>query len=46
MREFLEKLFSSDFMPHGYCCLWNSGHVWVHCSFWAPLLLLPTFQFQ
>jgi len=30
MREFLIKLFSSDFMPHGYCYLWNPGIVWLH----------------
>ena len=23
MKDFLEKLFSSDFMPHGYCYLWR-----------------------
>jgi signal transduction histidine kinase len=30
MSEFLTKLFSSDFMPHGYCYLWNPGIVWLH----------------
>jgi hypothetical protein len=30
MREFLESLFSSDFMPHGYCYLWKPGLVWLH----------------
>ena len=30
MIEFLSKLFSSDFMPHGYCYLWNPGIVWLH----------------
>src|SRR5882672_4568461 len=30
MKEILEKLFSSDFMPHGYCYLWNPGLVWLH----------------
>src|SRR5262245_30176851 len=30
MKEFLEKLFSSDFMPHGYCYSWNSGLVRLH----------------
>jgi C4-dicarboxylate-specific signal transduction histidine kinase len=30
MKEFLEKLFSSDFMPHGYCYLWNPGLVRLH----------------
>jgi PAS domain S-box-containing protein len=29
--EFLKRLFSSgEFMPHGYCYLWNSGLVWLH----------------
>ena len=30
MPEFLVKLFSSDFMPHGYCYLWNPGLIWLH----------------
>ena len=30
MSEFLSKLFSSDFMPHGYCYLWNPGLVWLN----------------
>lgn len=30
MKVFLEKLFSSDFMPHGYCYLWKPGLVWLH----------------
>ena len=31
MPEFLRQLFSSgDFMPHGYCYLWNPGLVWLH----------------
>ena len=28
---FLRQLFSSgDYMPHGYCYLWNSGLMWLH----------------
>jgi signal transduction histidine kinase len=28
---FLRQLFSSgDYMPHGYCYLWNPGLVWLH----------------
>ena len=27
---FFERLFSSDFMPHGYCYLWKPGIVWLH----------------
>src|SRR6266404_970830 len=30
MVEFLRKLFSSDFMPHGYCYLWTPGIIWLH----------------
>src|SRR5579864_2548906 len=29
--DFWKQLFSSgDFMPHGYCYLWNPGLVWLH----------------
>lgn len=29
--EMLRHLFSSgDFMPHGFCYLWNPGLVWLH----------------
>lgn len=29
--DFLRQLFSSgDYMPHGYCYLWNHGLVWLH----------------
>ncbi len=30
MSEFLRKLFSSDFMPHGYCYLWKPEVIWLH----------------
>lgn len=30
MLEFLAKLFSSDFMGHGYCYLWRPEIVWLH----------------
>src|SRR5438105_14717769 len=30
MLEFLRKLFSSDFMGHGYCYLWKADIVWLH----------------
>jgi len=30
MNEFLQELFSSDFMPHGYCYSWKPGLVWLH----------------
>ena len=29
MKDFLEKLFSSDFMPHGHCYLWRPEIVWL-----------------
>lgn len=28
--EFLKPLFSSDFMPHGYCYFWNPWILWLH----------------
>lgn len=28
--EFLKPLFSSDFMPHGYCYQWNPSILWLH----------------
>jgi signal transduction histidine kinase len=28
--RFFERLFSSDFMPHGYCYLWKPGIIWLH----------------
>jgi len=28
--EFLKRLFSSGFMPHGYCYLWDPRIVWLH----------------
>ncbi len=30
MKEFFERLFSSDFMGHGYCYLWKPEIVWLH----------------
>src|SRR6202030_197307 len=32
MGDFFAKLFSSDFMPHGYCYLWDTGIVWLHAT--------------
>ncbi len=32
MNEFFRKLFSSDFMPHGYCYLWKPQIVWLHAA--------------
>jgi hypothetical protein len=28
--ELLEAWFSSDFVPHGLCSLWNPRIVWLH----------------
>ena len=28
--EFLSSLISPDFMPHGYCYLWDTRMVWLH----------------
>lgn len=30
MSGFLKAIFSSDFMPHGYCYLWKPELVWLH----------------
>src|SRR5215469_13053236 len=30
MLDFIHKLFSSDFMPHGMCYLWNPGVLWLN----------------
>jgi len=30
MHDFLQNLFSSDFMPHGYCYLWKPDILWLH----------------
>jgi hypothetical protein len=30
MNRFLHQLFSSDFLPHGTCYLWNPKIVWLH----------------
>ena len=30
MYEFFSRLFSSDFMPHGYCYLWRPGILWLN----------------
>jgi two-component system cell cycle sensor histidine kinase/response regulator CckA len=30
MQDFFARLFSSDFMPHGYCYLWNPVVLWLH----------------
>jgi len=49
MGNFFQKLFSSDFMPHGYCYLWRPEIVWLHALsdgaitlsyFFIPLALI------
>jgi hypothetical protein len=32
MLDFFSKLFSTDFMPHGYCMRWSPGVIWLHVS--------------
>ena len=32
MGEFLRKLFSSDFVAHGYCYLCKPEIVWLHAT--------------
>src|SRR5258707_736703 len=32
MFEFLSKLFTSDFMPHGMCYLWRPDMLWLHAT--------------
>lgn len=32
MPDFLEKLFASDFMPHGHCYRWDADLVWLHAG--------------
>ena len=29
MVEFFQKLFVSDFMPHGHCYFWSPDIVWL-----------------
>src|SRR5215471_14839657 len=30
MWDFIRKLFSTDFMPHGMCYLWKPGVLWLN----------------
>jgi PAS domain S-box-containing protein len=30
MMELFKQLFSSDFMPHGFCYMWDPRIVWLH----------------
>jgi signal transduction histidine kinase len=32
MAEFIRKLFSADFVPHGYCMRWRAEVVWLHVT--------------
>lgn len=39
MGDFFQKLFSSDFMPHGYCYRWRPELVWLHATSDAAIAL-------
>lgn len=30
MSDFLRRLFSDDFMPHGHCSFWKPEIAWLH----------------
>src|SRR5271154_1558757 len=32
MLDFFRKLFTADFMPHGYCMRWSPDVIWLHVS--------------
>ena len=47
--NFFQQLLSPDFMPHGYCYLWDPGMVWLHVIsdglialsyYWIPVVLI------
>ncbi len=54
MLRFLEKLFSTDFMPHGQCLLWQPGVLWLNVvsdsvialSYFAIPFILAYFVFK
>ena len=37
--EFLSRLFSQDFMPHGHCYLWRPEILWLHVLSDAAIVL-------
>ncbi len=39
MLDFVRKLFSSDFLPHGYCMRWTPDLIWMHVSSDAVIAL-------
>ncbi|MGH9702468.1 MAG: hybrid sensor histidine kinase/response regulator, partial [Candidatus Acidiferrales bacterium] len=40
--SFLQRLFSSgEYMPHGYCYLWDPGWVWLHVI--SDSLIVPVY---
>ncbi len=39
MSDFFQKLFSSDFMPHGFCYRWRPEIVWLHATSDAAIAL-------
>jgi hypothetical protein len=30
MGEFFKRIFTSDFLPHGTCYLWNPAVLWLN----------------
>ena len=43
MADFLGKLFTSDFLPHGVCYRWQSDVVWLHVV--SDLLIALAYYF-
>jgi len=41
MIEFAKRRFSSDFMPHSVCFLWNPGIVWLRAISDGLIVTLP-----
>jgi PAS domain S-box-containing protein len=39
MLQFFERLFESDFMPHGYCFGWKPDILWLHVTSDAVIAL-------
>jgi PAS domain S-box-containing protein len=43
MFDFLRKLLASNFMPHGYCYLWDRRLLWLHAT--SDLLIALAYYF-
>ncbi|MGB6387308.1 MAG: hypothetical protein WBD25_00300 [Terriglobales bacterium] len=39
--EFFKQMFSLDFMPHGFCYLWNPRIVWLNLISDDLIALVP-----